>query len=41
MTIEDLVSIYFKGPVGKGFLDVVNHKTMTIYYLKFGNAVII
>jgi len=34
-----LGSNYFKGPAGKGFLDVVNHKTMTIYDFKFGNAV--
>lgn len=34
-----LGSNYFKGPAGKGFLDVVNHNTMTIYDFKFGNAV--
>jgi len=33
-----LGSNYFKGPAGRGFLDVVNHKTMTIYDFKFGNA---
>ncbi|AYZ36524.1 RHS repeat-associated core domain-containing protein [Chryseobacterium indologenes] len=31
-------SNYFKGPAGKGFLDVVNHNTKTIYDFKFGNA---
>lgn len=30
---------YFKGPAGKGFLGVVNYKTMTIYDFKYGNAV--
>jgi hypothetical protein len=30
---------YFNGPAGRGFLDVVSHKTMTIYDYKFGNAV--
>jgi len=34
-----LGSNYFRGPAGKGFLDVVNHKTMTIYDFKFGNGV--
>ena len=34
-----LGSNYFNGPAGKGFLDVVNHETMTIYDFKFGNAV--
>ncbi len=32
-------SNYFNGPAGKGFLDVVNHTTKTIYDFKFGNAV--
>jgi RHS repeat-associated protein len=30
---------YFNGPAGRGFLDVVNHQTMTIYDYKFGSAV--
>lgn len=30
---------YFKGPAGKGFLDVVNHQSRTIYDFKFGSAV--
>lgn len=30
---------YFNGPAGKGFLDVVNHRTTTIYDYKFGSAV--
>lgn len=30
---------YFNGPAGRGFLDVVNHRTMTIYDYKFGSAV--
>lgn len=30
---------FFKGPAGRGFLDVVNHRTMTIYDYKFGSAV--
>ncbi|MFP9099858.1 hypothetical protein ACLI09_12475 [Flavobacterium sp. RHBU_24] len=34
-----LGSNYFNGPTGKGFLDVVNHSTKTIYDFKFGNAV--
>lgn len=34
-----LGSNYFNGPAGKGFLDVVNHNTRTIYDFKFGNAV--
>ena len=31
-------SNYFNGPAGKGFLDVVNHRNMTIYDYKFGTA---
>ena len=34
-----LGSNYFKGKVGKGYLDVVNHNTKVIYDFKFGNAV--
>jgi hypothetical protein len=30
---------YFNGPAGTGFLNVVSHKTVTIYDYKFGNAV--
>jgi RHS repeat-associated protein len=30
---------YFNGSAGKGFLDVVNHQTMTIFDYKFGSAV--
>lgn len=30
---------YFNKATGRGFLDVVNHKTMTIYDYKFGSAV--
>ena len=30
---------YFKSKAGKGFLDVVNHNTKTIYDFKFGKAV--
>ncbi|REG78506.1 DUF6443 domain-containing protein [Algoriphagus antarcticus] len=32
-------SNYFNGPTGKGFLDVVNHNTKTIFDFKFGKAV--
>jgi hypothetical protein len=30
---------YFNKATGRGFLDIVNHKTMTIYDYKFGSAV--
>jgi hypothetical protein len=34
-----LGSNYINGPTGRGFLDVVNHQTKTIYDFKFGSAV--